>query len=92
MKPSNTEIEKLAHAVINDLKKTNQLTFKSSEEQVYRRAYEIVKANFEQEAELDREVHEMMDQLEQQNAGDFQRYKMFPMLKKKLAQQKGFVL
>jgi hypothetical protein len=51
----------------------------------------VIQSNIEEEAKLDQLVDGMMDQLERQNA-DFQRYKMFPLLKKKLAEQRGFIL
>jgi hypothetical protein len=34
----------------------------------------------------------MMDDLERQNPGGFQRFKMFPMLKRRLAKEKGIIL
>ena len=57
-----------------------------------RRAVELVAADFARERQLDEEVNKMMDDLERQNPGSFQRYKMFPLLKKRLAQEKGIVL
>ncbi len=53
---------------------------------------ECLNKNLHAEKLLDQEVEAMMDQLEKQNPGGFQRYKMFPLLKKRLATQKGFVL
>ena len=43
-------------------------------------------------SELDAEVNRMMDDLEKQSSGEFQRYKMFPMLKKRLAKEKKIIL
>lgn len=85
-------MRQIARTVIDELKAHNQLTFKVPEEKVYERAFELVKADFDKEAQLDKEVHAMMDDLEKQNPGEFQRYKMFPMLKKRLAKEKGIVL
>ena len=78
--------------VIDELKADGLITFKEDEATVYSCGLEFVKNNFNQEAELDQEVNKMMDDLERQHAGEFQRFKMFPMLKKKLAKEKGFVL
>jgi len=41
---------------------------------------------------LDVEVNRLMDDLERQNPGEFQRFKMFPLLKKRLAKEKGIIL
>lgn len=65
---------------------------KTSEAQILQRGEDVILEDAAEEAALEREVNRMLDDLEQQNAGEFQRHKMFLMLKKKLAQEKGFVL
>ena len=80
-------------AIFKGLKEQNAIEqFKEKEELVIERAFAIIKADFDREAELDREVNRMMDDLERQNPGEFQRFKMFPMLKKRLAKEKGIIL
>lgn len=86
-------MRRMASAIMRGLKEQNAIEqFKEKEEVVLERAYAIIKADFEREAELDREVNRMMDDLERQNPGEFQRFKMFPMLKKRLAKEKGIIL
>ena len=51
----------------------------------------IVDRNFQEERSLDKEVEAMMDNLEAQGH-QFERYKMRPLVKSKLAKKKGFVL
>lgn len=92
MKLSDKQIARLAKAIFGELKSNGLVTFKDKEDKVFHRACDIVKGNFDDERKLDEEVNMMLDDLERQHGGEFQRYKMFPMLKKKLAQQKGFVL
>lgn len=92
MKLTDKQIDRLVSKVFKSLKEQNIVTFKEKEESVYRRALQLVHAEFDKERELDEEVHRMMDQLEEQNPGSFQRYKMFPMLKKRLAKEKGVIL
>ena len=92
MKPTDKTLQRLVNMILRDLKEQNLIQFKSNEEAASKKALEIIKADFQREKELDEEVNKMMDDLERQNPGSFQRYKMFPMLKKKLAQQKGIVL
>lgn len=75
-----------------ELKAHNIVTLKDKEEKILRRAEELVKADYARETELDREVEAMMDDLERKNPGEFQRYKMFPLLKKRLAKEKGVIL
>ncbi len=82
----------MAAAILDGLKKQNVIQFKEKEDVVLERACQVIRADFERELELDREVNRMMDELERQNSGDFQRFKMFPMLKRRLAKEKGIVL
>ena len=92
MKLTKIQMEQIARAVIDELKAAKQVVFKAAEEKVYTRAFELVREDFERENQLDRDVNAMLDELEKKSPGEFQRFKMFPLLKKKLAQQKGIVL
>jgi hypothetical protein len=92
MKVNDKLIQRLVHAVFRELKEQNTITFKEKEEKVFARACELIRADFDRERQLDMEVNQMMDTLERQNPGEFQRYKMFPMLKKRLAKEKGIIL
>ena len=51
----------------------------------------VIDRNFQEEKNLDREVEEMMDILEGQGHS-FERYKMRPLIKSKIAKKKGFIL
>ena len=92
MKVTDKQIKRMSELIFQELKQQNIVQFKADESKVLARASAIIKANFDQEKALDEEVHKMMDQLEGQHPGEFERYKMFPLLKKKLAKEKGFVL
>lgn len=92
MKLTGIQMERMVRRIFEELKKQNAVEFKETEEKVARRAVALVKENFDAETALEREAHRMLDQLEAQNPGGFNRHKMFPMLKKRLAQEKGFVL
>lgn len=82
----------MAREMIEAMKSQKCIEFKVKEEQVIERITEVIRADFEREAKLDQEVNKMMDDLERQNPGSFQRYKMFPLLKKRLAKEKGIIL
>ncbi len=85
-------VHRLVQHVFKELKAQNIVTFKEKEDRVFQRACEILMREYQRETDLDHEVNRMMDDLERQNPGQFQRYKMFPLLKKKLAKDKGIVL
>ena len=92
MKMTGIEIERMVRRVFEELKSHNIPQFKESEDKAYRRAVELVKEEFARETELDIEVNKMLEDLERQNPNSFERYKMFPLIKKKLAKQKGIIL
>ncbi len=92
MKMTEKTMKRIAQAILEGLKNQQVIQFKESEQTVLDRATAIVRADFEREAELDREVNRMMDDLERKGSGEFERYKMFPMLKKRLAKEKGIIL
>lgn len=92
MRITPKQINRLVSLIFKELKEANIIEFKTKEEAAFKRALEIVNSDFEREKELDEEVNKMMDDLERQQGADFQRYKMFPLLKKRLAEQKGIVL
>ena len=92
MKMTDKTMKRMAVAILDGLKKQNVVTLKEKEEVVIERAVAAIRADYAREHELDMEVNRMMDDLERQNPGGFQRYKMFPMLKRRLAKEKGIVL
>lgn len=92
MKVTEKQMKRMAVAIFRGLKAQNVIQFKEKEEVVLDRATAIIRADFHREAELDQEVNKMMDDLERQNPGEFQRFKMFPLLKKRLAKEKGIIL
>lgn len=93
MKMTEKQMKHMAVAILDGLKEQKVVEFKESEGAVLERAIAIIRADYAREAQLDREVNAMMDQLEKQNTGEpFQRYIMFPMLKKRLAKEKKIIL
>ena len=92
MMMTEKQIKRMVKLVFDELKDHNVITFKDTEEQVSLRAMSLVKDDFFKEKDLDQEVNDMMDDLERKNPGAFERYKMFPLLKKRLAKEKGIVL
>jgi len=92
MKLSDNQITKLASEVYSELEENPSIDLKADFTKINQAIIEVVKDNLLQETELDEKVNLMMDTLEKQNATKFERYKMFPLLKKKLAEQEGFVL
>jgi hypothetical protein len=92
MRMNDKVLQRLVQYVFRELKANQTVIFKEKEEKVAQRALEILRGEMQKEAALDVEVNRMMDELERQNPGEFQRYKMFPMLKKRLAKERKIIL
>lgn len=92
MKLKDAQLEVIAQKVLENWKKSNLIQFRVEEKQVLARMIESLKAELQKEADLEKEVNKMLDQLERTNSGDFQRYKMYPMLKQKMAKEKKVIL
>lgn len=92
MKCTPKQINHLVDLVFKSWKKSNIVTFKEDEKKVHDRAVALIKEEFFKEAELEKEVNKKLDELERSNPGEFQRHKMFPMLKAKLAKERKIVL
>ena len=89
---TQNHIEGLVRHVILGLKQKNLVKLNQSKEAVLKRAGEIIKANFEEEDQLEQEVMKMLDEIEKQQTDSFERHRMFKMLKKKIANERGIVL
>jgi len=92
MKVSEKQMARLVSFVLKEMKAGQVVTFKAKDGVIHERATKALVAELQKEAALDKEVQRMMDELERQNPGGFERYKMFPLLKKRLAKEKGVVL
>ena len=68
------------------------MEFKAKETDVFARGCQFVSKEYAKEKALEEKAEKMMDDLERQNPGSFQRYKMFPMLKTRLAKEQKLVL
>lgn len=89
---TNKQIELLVSSVLNTWKEQDLLEFKSSEPVVFKRAKELIENEFHKEKLLEDEVYQMMDDIEKKQMGPFDRLKMFPLLKRRLAKEKGLIL
>ncbi len=92
MRLTQREFQKIAELVLKKWKKDQVVNFKVDEKAVLARAVKALAEDYQKELDLDREVNRMLDDLERSNAGQFQRFKMYPMLKQKLAKEKKVIL
>jgi hypothetical protein len=92
MKISEVQMKRLVRSVFNELQTHNAIVVKAPDAQVLKRGEAALLEEFAQERQLDEDVNKMLDDLERKTPGEFQRHKMFLMLKRKLAEERGIVL
>ncbi len=92
MKLSTTQLQMIASKVLENWKQQNMVVFKEDENKVLVRMNEILKAEVQKEIDLDRDVNQKLDELERTNAGQFERYKMYPLLRKQMAKERKLIL
>lgn len=92
MKLTASQLQVLAEKVLSVWKSNHVIQFKADENKVLARMVEALKQELQKEYDLDYEVNKMLDELERTHQGEFQRFKMYPMLKKKLAKDKKVIL
>jgi hypothetical protein len=92
MKLTNQQLEVIVNKVMKAWKDNHVIEFKDDEKKVLNRMLESLKRDFQKELDLEKDVNAMLDKLEASNSGEFQRYKMYPLLKQKLAKEKKVIL
>ncbi len=92
MKLTTNQLQAIVERVFKLWKQKNIATFKEDEKKVLSRGIELLKEELQKELDLDKEVMKKLDELEKSNPGEFQRHKMFPLMKAKLAKEKKVIL
>lgn len=92
MKLTTSQIQRLAEKILNQWKSQSLITFKVDEKVVLNTIVDAITNDFKREEQLDHDVNALMDQMEKSYEGQFQRHKMFPMLKQKLAKERKIIL
>lgn len=92
MKLTTSQIQRLSEKILKQWKSQNLITFKVDEKVVLQTIIDKITDNLREEVKLEQDVNALMDQMEREHEGQFQRHKMFPMLKQKLAKERKMVL
>lgn len=92
MKMTQNHIDSLVRRVLLEMEKKKLVTFNKTKEVILARGKEIINGDFEKEANLEKEVMRMVDDIEKREGENFSRHQMFKMLKKKVADERGIVL
>ena len=82
----------LGRLLLSEWHKHKAVELKVDEKEVLAKIHSILSEELDKEKQLDEEVNKMLDDLEKTHSEQFERYKMFPLLKKKLADKKGVIL
>jgi len=91
-KLTTSQIQRLAEKILNHWKSQNLITLKVDEKVVLTTMVNAMMNELKKEEQVEIDVKAMIDQMEREHEGEFQRHKMFPMLKQKLAKERKVIL
>jgi hypothetical protein len=92
MRLTTPQINRLVKMILQELQVAELIQAKVPDDKLLKRGAELIAHQYQLERQLDQDVQKMMDELERQNPGSFERGKMFPMLKKRMAKERKLVL
>lgn len=87
-----SQIQRLVEKILNHWKSQNVIILKVDEKTVLATMVNAMMNELKKEEQIEIDVKALMDQMERQHEGEFQRHKMFPMLKQKLAKERKVIL
>ena len=82
----------LSQLILMEWEKANLVECKGNEDEIISYIHQLLSEDLNKEKELEEEVNQMLDELEKTHSGQFERYKMYPLLKRKIAEKKGIIL
>ena len=91
-KLTTSQIQRLAEKILNHWKSQNLITLKVDEKTVLSTMVNAMMGELQKEEQIETDVKALMDQMEREHEGEFQRHRMFPMLKQKLAKERKVIL
>lgn len=92
MRLNQFQIESLSKKILSALEEKRLVTFREGKEKALKKTIETIESDYEEEKQLEIEVNSALDRLERQQSEGFDRHKMFKMMKKKMAEEKGIIL
>lgn len=91
MKLTASQIQRLSEKILKQWQQANIITLKVEERLVIQAMKDAINVELQAELALEKEVHALMDHMEREGQ-EFQRGKMFNLLKQKLAKEKKVIL
>lgn len=91
MKLTASQIQRLSEKILKEWKSQNLITLKVEESKVLQAMKDAINIELQAEIALEKDVHALMDNMEREGQ-EFQRGKMFNLLKNKLAKEKKVIL
>ncbi|MBI3019161.1 MAG: DUF507 family protein [Deltaproteobacteria bacterium] len=92
MRIRQEQVERACRLILEGLKQKKLITFKSPEAKVYQKLLETFQDNLKEEERIDEEAKRILEECLENSDPNLDRQKMFLMIKRKLAKDKGFIL
>lgn len=91
MIPGDPQLRRMADTLVSELLKRNLIEIAGDPQMLRDRFFAVLRANFGQEAEIEREAEAFADAHRREMAG-MDRGKVVELVKQRLAKERGFVL
>lgn len=93
MKIKQDQVERVCRLVLEHLKEKKMISFKVPENQVYQKLVHVFLKNLHDEDGIDEEAKRILEETLQESSDEMlDRQKMFLMIKRKIAKDKGFII
>ena len=92
MKIKQEQVERCCRLILEHLKEKKMITLKVPEGQVYQKLVDTFLKNLKQEEQIDVDAKALLEKTLENSSQDLDRQKMFLMIKRKLAKDRGFIL
>ena len=92
MKIKQDQVEKVCRMALEGLKEKKMIKLKAPERVVFDAMVSTVLKNFDEENQIDQKAHELLEETLSTLPEDVDRQKMYMLIKRKLAKDRGFVL
>ena len=92
MKIKQEEVQRVCRLVLEKLKEKKLITMKVKEADIYKALVETFLKNLQQEEDINQEATRILDENTDAYGVDVDRQKMYLLIKRKIAKERGFVL
>lgn len=92
MKIKQEQVERCCRLILEHLKEKKLIILKAPENKVYQKLVDTFLKNVKEEEQLEEQARALLEKTLESSSEDLDRQKMFLLIKRKLAKDRGFIL